>query len=165
MRGSGAVRLLWLRVEIPLRACISASWECCVLSGRGLCESWSLVQRSPPTECGVSECDRKASIMRSPRPTRGCCDMTKKQPREINSCLKRPLWNKNSWPANKTTVYHVMYLSMVYIQSVILSKYLQRQKFLVITHLTHFFHVFIYLFHVSTCFERHSAHHQEIKLY
>jgi len=27
------------------------------------------------------------------------------------------------------------------------------------------FHVFIYLFHVSACFERHSAHHQEIELY
>jgi hypothetical protein len=31
---------------------------------------WSLVQRSP-TECGVSECDRKASKMRRPWPTRG----------------------------------------------------------------------------------------------
>jgi hypothetical protein len=33
--------------------------------------SWSLVQRSP-TECGVSEGDREASIMRRPRPPRGC---------------------------------------------------------------------------------------------
>jgi hypothetical protein len=35
---------------------------------------WSLVQRSP-TECGVSECDRVASITRKawPTPTRGCC--------------------------------------------------------------------------------------------
>jgi len=32
----------------------------------------SLVQRIP-TECGVSECDREASIMRSPWPTSGCC--------------------------------------------------------------------------------------------
>ena len=31
---------------------------------------WSLVQRSP-TECGVSKCDREASIMRKPWPTRG----------------------------------------------------------------------------------------------
>jgi hypothetical protein len=31
----------------------------------------SLVQRSP-TECGVSECDREASIMRRPWPTGGC---------------------------------------------------------------------------------------------
>ena len=27
------------------------------------------------------------------------------------------------------------------------------------------FHVFIYSFHLSTCFEHHSAHHQEIELY
>ena len=33
-----------------------------------------------------------------------------------------------------------------------------------ITNLTHFFSC-IYLFHVSTCFERDSAHHQEIELY
>ena len=26
-----------------------------------------------PTECGVSECDREASIMRRPWPARGCC--------------------------------------------------------------------------------------------
>jgi len=31
----------------------------------------SLVQKSP-TECGVSECDRESSIMRS-QSTRGCC--------------------------------------------------------------------------------------------
>jgi len=27
------------------------------------------------------------------------------------------------------------------------------------------FHVFIYLFHLSTCFEHNSAHHQEIELF
>jgi hypothetical protein len=36
----------------------------------------SLVQQSS-TECGVSECDRVASIMMRPRPTRGCCAMEK----------------------------------------------------------------------------------------
>jgi hypothetical protein len=40
---------------------------------------WSLVQRSP-TKCGVSECDREASIMRKPWPTRGCCTMKGKSP-------------------------------------------------------------------------------------
>jgi hypothetical protein len=35
---------------------------------------WSLVQRSP-TDCGVSECDREASIMKRLWPTRGCCAM------------------------------------------------------------------------------------------
>jgi hypothetical protein len=33
---------------------------------------WSLVQRSP-TECGVSECEREASIMRRPSLDSGCC--------------------------------------------------------------------------------------------
>ena len=47
--------------------------ECCVLSGRGLCdELGSLVQRSP-TECGVSECDREVLTMRRPWPSEGCC--------------------------------------------------------------------------------------------
>ena len=32
----------------------------------------SLVQRGP-TDCGVSECDREASILWRPWPTRGCC--------------------------------------------------------------------------------------------
>jgi hypothetical protein len=49
---------------------MSASCECCVLSGRGLCDGQ--VQRSP-TECGVSKvCDRETSKMRRPRPPRGC---------------------------------------------------------------------------------------------
>jgi hypothetical protein len=40
----------------------------------------SLVQRSP-TECGVSECDREASTVRRPWPTRGCQAMKEeKQP-------------------------------------------------------------------------------------
>jgi hypothetical protein len=36
-RGSAAERLLGLRVRIPPGAWMSASCECCVLSGRGLC--------------------------------------------------------------------------------------------------------------------------------
>jgi hypothetical protein len=36
-RGSAAVRLLGLRVRLPLRAWMSVSCECCVLSVRGLC--------------------------------------------------------------------------------------------------------------------------------
>jgi hypothetical protein len=34
----------------------------------------SLIQSSP-TECGVSECDREASIMKKPWPTRGSSSM------------------------------------------------------------------------------------------
>jgi hypothetical protein len=46
------------------------SCSCCMLSG-SLCVGLITVRRSP-TECGVSECDREASIMRRPWPTRGC---------------------------------------------------------------------------------------------
>jgi hypothetical protein len=38
-----------------------------------------LVQRGP-TDCGVSECDRAASIMRKLWPTSDCCAMVKKIP-------------------------------------------------------------------------------------
>jgi hypothetical protein len=37
-RGSAAARLLGLRVRIPQGACMPVSCECCVLSGRGLCD-------------------------------------------------------------------------------------------------------------------------------
>jgi hypothetical protein len=40
-----------------------------------------------------------------------------------------------------------------------------RYKFLVINKLDALLHIFIYLFHLSTCFERNSAHHQEVELY
>ena len=53
------------------------SCECCVLSGKVSASDCSLVQRSP-TERGVSECDREASIMRRHWPTRGCCAMEKR---------------------------------------------------------------------------------------
>jgi len=39
---------------------MSVSCECSVSLGRNLCVA--LVERSP-TECGVSECDREASII------------------------------------------------------------------------------------------------------
>ena len=33
--------------------------------------------QTSPTECGVSDCDRAASTMRRPWPTRGCCGIKK----------------------------------------------------------------------------------------
>jgi hypothetical protein len=76
-RGSAAARLLGLWVRIPPgHGCLSlVSVVCCQVE---VCATgWSLVQRGP-TECGVSECDREASIMRKPWPTTGCCSMEKK---------------------------------------------------------------------------------------
>ena len=69
--GSAAVRSLRLRVRIPPVAWMPVLCENSVLSGRSLCVDWSLVQRSP-TECGVSECDGEASIMRRLWPATGC---------------------------------------------------------------------------------------------
>ena len=65
-RGHGCLSLvsdMWCQVEV------SAS-------------GWSLVQRSP-TKCGVSECDREASIMRRSWPTRGWCDMEEKTEKSL----------------------------------------------------------------------------------
>jgi hypothetical protein len=74
---SAALCLLGLWVQIPPRAWMYISGECCLLPGIGLCDGLITFQRSP-TECGVSECDRLASIMRRPWPTRGCCVIGKK---------------------------------------------------------------------------------------
>jgi hypothetical protein len=51
---------------------MSVSCECCVLLDRILCVGL-ITRPEESTECGVSECDREASIMRRTRPTRGCC--------------------------------------------------------------------------------------------
>ena len=72
-----------------------ACWYCCFESRRGhgcgslevvacclveVCASgWSFVQRSP-TECGVSECDRKTSTTRRPWPTMGYCSIQTMKP-------------------------------------------------------------------------------------
>jgi len=53
---------------------MSVCCECRVLSGRFLCVG--LITR--PEECGVSECDREASIMRRFWPTGVCCAMGEK---------------------------------------------------------------------------------------
>ena len=48
-----------------------------MLPGRGPGDEQIARLRSP-TECGMSEYDREASIMRSPRGTGGCCAAEKK---------------------------------------------------------------------------------------
>jgi hypothetical protein len=55
--------------------CLSLVFVVCRQVG-GPATGRSLVQRRP-TECGVSECDTEASIMRRPWPTRGCPAMKK----------------------------------------------------------------------------------------
>jgi hypothetical protein len=70
--GCAATRLLgfWARIPPGYVCPFLVSIVCCQVevsaTGR------SPVQRSA-TDCGVSECDREASIMRRPWPTGGCC--------------------------------------------------------------------------------------------
>jgi hypothetical protein len=56
---------------------MSVSCECCVFSGRGLCNGL-ITRPEESTDCGMSEFHREASIMRRPWPTRGCCLMGEK---------------------------------------------------------------------------------------
>jgi hypothetical protein len=86
-RRSAAVRLLGLRVRIPPggHGCLSlVSVVCCQveISASG----WSLVQRGP-TDCGVSECDGEASILRMPWPTTCCCAIVKKGYLFLTLCM------------------------------------------------------------------------------
>jgi len=70
-----AARLLGLRVRIAPGARMSVSCECCVLSGRGVCNG--PIPR--PEEYYRVECvDIEASTVRRPRPTRGCPAMKQK---------------------------------------------------------------------------------------
>jgi hypothetical protein len=88
-RGSSAAHLLGLWVRIPHRAWMSVCCECCVLSGRGLCDG--LVTRPEESYrlwCVSNVCDREASIIRRPRPPRGCRAIGKKFPHASQSEFK-----------------------------------------------------------------------------
>jgi hypothetical protein len=69
-RGSETARFLGLQVRIPPGAWMSLSCECCEVEVSA--SYWPLVQISP-TACGVSGCDREASIMRKFWPFWDCC--------------------------------------------------------------------------------------------
>jgi len=57
---------------------MSVCCDCCVLSGRGLCDK--LITRSEESYqlCCVVVCDLETSWMRLPWPTWGCCTKGKK---------------------------------------------------------------------------------------
>ena len=87
---SVAARLLRLWVRIPPGAWISVCCECCVLSGRGLCDE--LVTR--PEECYrlwcVVVCGLENSCTRRPWPTGGCRAQNK-QTNQHNTVTPPPL--------------------------------------------------------------------------
>jgi hypothetical protein len=74
-RGFAVARVLGLRVRITLRAWISVSCECFVLSGRGLCVG--LITCSEEFYRLWCVCDLEASTRRKRWPTRGCCAVEK----------------------------------------------------------------------------------------
>ena len=62
--------LLGLRVRMPPGAWLKVSCDCCVLSGRGLCDGLN----TRPEECVcVTECYHEASITKRLWPFRGHC--------------------------------------------------------------------------------------------
>jgi hypothetical protein len=63
---------LGLRVRIPLGPWTSVSCECCLFTGRGLCDRLITRTRESYRVVCLSECNREASIMRTPWPARGC---------------------------------------------------------------------------------------------
>ena len=67
---------LWVRIPPGAWMPVLVSVVCCQVEVSA--SGWSLVQRSL-TECGVSGCDREASIMWRPWPTGGCCAIVKKK--------------------------------------------------------------------------------------
>jgi len=72
-RRSAAARLLRLWVRIRPGEWMPAPFECCVLSGRGLCDE--LITRPEKSYwlwC-VVKCDLETSWMKRPWPTAGCC--------------------------------------------------------------------------------------------
>jgi len=74
-----AARLLSLWVRIPPGAWIFVCCECCVLSGRGLCNG--LIPRPEESYwlwCVIA-CDLETSWMRRPLPTGGCCAKIKQK--------------------------------------------------------------------------------------
>ena len=70
-RRSTAARLLWSWVRIPLRAWMFVCCECCVLSGRGLCDGLIIRSEESYRLWRVVVCDHETSQARRLKPARG----------------------------------------------------------------------------------------------
>jgi len=70
-RRSLAARLLRLWVRIPPGAWIFVCCECCVLSGRGLCDGLIIRSEESYRMWRVAVCDQETSYARRLKPTRG----------------------------------------------------------------------------------------------
>ena len=74
------VRLLWLRVRIPLWAWMSVSCECCVLSHRGLCDGVIARPEESYWLWRAIVFYLETWKMRRPRPELGCCPTERNGP-------------------------------------------------------------------------------------
>ena len=72
-RRSTAARLLISWVRIPPEAWMSVCCECCVLSGKGLCDELITRPEESYRLFCVVVCDLKISSTRRPGPIGGCC--------------------------------------------------------------------------------------------
>ena len=80
LRGrSMAARLLRSWVRIPPGAWMFVCCECCVLSGRGLCDELITRPEESYRLCWVIVCDLETSRMRRPWPALGCIATVKKK--------------------------------------------------------------------------------------
>ena len=73
----------------PTGAWIFVCCECCVLSGRGLCDGLITRPEQPYRLWCVVVCDLETSWMRRPWPTGGCCAKNKKKGLRPLACWDR----------------------------------------------------------------------------
>ena len=90
---SAAAHLLRSWFQIPPRAWMFVCWDCCVLSGRGLCDELITRPEESYRPWCVVVCDLETSRMRRPWPTGGCSATEKK--------IKSNLWVKTDRWARK----------------------------------------------------------------
>ena len=89
-RRSTAAHLLRLWVRIPPGAWMFVYYECCVLSGRGLCDALITRPEESYRLWYVVECDLETSRMMMPWPTGAYCAKTEKK-RSIS-------YSRSAWP-------------------------------------------------------------------
>jgi len=88
-RWTAAARLLWLWIWIPPWASMFVYCECCVLSGRGLCDELITRPEESYRLWCVVVCDPETSWMRRPWPTGGLSHKTQTNKQNINKQNKR----------------------------------------------------------------------------
>jgi hypothetical protein len=104
-RRSAAARLLRLWVRISPRAGTYVRCECCVLSGRGLCDELITRPEESYRLWCVVVCDIETSWMRMPRPTGGLSRQSKQgatargvSPRKVGaSCTLSTTTSNTMW--------------------------------------------------------------------